>query len=339
MDTIDNSKWEKLVRTLNAQRRETQAAKRREEKEREESERLEVELGTLLDAQRPVNPIVITPQNGSKSEGTAVLVASDWHIEEPVDPKTVNDKNAYDLVESERRARLFFADGLEKIRLSIRDKGVTNVLVALLGDFITNSIHEESAATNLLPPGEAVEQCGNYLGGGFDLLLAKLPRHISIVVPCHSGNHGRTTKKQYHATSEGNSLERMMYLNLAARYHNDPRIRFELSPAYHSFADCYGYTVRFHHGHDIRYGGGVGGITIPVNKAINQWNHTQSADIDVFGHFHQFLDGGNFIANGSMIGYNAYAVSIKAKFEPPKQAFFVIEKGKGKTRVEPILFT
>jgi hypothetical protein len=66
----------------------------------------------------------------------------------------------------------------------------------------------------------------------------------------------------------------------------------------------YDVTVRFHHGHSIRYAGGVGGIYIPTNKAIAQWNKGRHADLDVFGHFHQLRDGGNFICNGSLIGYN-----------------------------------
>ena len=89
----------------------------------------------------------------------------------------------------------------------------------------------------------------------------------------------------------------------------------------------------------MRYGGGVGGLTIPVNKAIAQWDKLHQVDLDVFGHFHQFMDGGKFISNGSLIGYNAYAMSIKAGFEPPKQAMFLIDKKRFKTFVAPILFT
>ena len=94
--------------------------------------------------------------------------------------------------------------------------------------------------------------------------------------------------------------------------------------------------LRFHHGHGMKYGGGVGGIYIPINKAIAQWNKALRADLDVFGHWHQFRDGGNFICNGSIIGYNAYALRIKADYEEPKQAFFLMDKNRGKTIVAPI---
>ena len=97
-------------------------------------------------------------------------------------------------------------------------------------------------------------------------------------------------------------------------------------------------VIRFHHGHAIRYAGGVGGITIPVNKAIGQWQKMKNADVDCFGHWHQYMPLRNFVANGSMIGHNAFATSIKADFERPQQAFFLWDKKRKKTVQIPILF-
>ena len=86
----------------------------------------------------------------------------------------------------------------------------------------------------------------------------------------------------------------------------------------------------------MRYQGGVGGIFIPVNKAIAQWNRFKKAYLDIFGHFHQFIDGGNFICNGSIIGYGPFSLLIKAAYEPPRQSFLLIDKNRGKTIVAPI---
>jgi hypothetical protein len=41
--------------------------------------------------------------------------------------------------------------------------------------------------------------------------------------------------------------------------------------------------------------------------------------------------------NGSLIGYNAYALAIKASPEPPVQAFFLIDSRFGKTVVCPVI--
>jgi hypothetical protein len=70
---------------------------------------------------------------------------------------------------------------------------------------------------------------------------------------------------------------------------------------------------------------------LPAYKSISQWNKARKADLDVFGHFHQQKDGGNFVSNGSLIGWNSYAIRIKADFEKPSQAFFLIDKNFFKT--------
>ncbi len=110
----------------------------------------------------------------------------------------------------------------------------------------------------------------------------------------------------------------------------------------HSYIELYpgqpgATTIRFQHGHMVKYGGGVGGLTIPLNKAIAQWNRGKHADLDVLGHFHQMFDGGNFIVNGSLIGYDSFALSIKASYEKPKQALFLIDRKRGRTFTCPIL--
>jgi len=45
-----------------------------------------------------------------------------------------------------------------------------------------------------------------------------------------------------------------------------------------------------------------------------------------------------FVVNGSLIGYNAFALSIKAEYEPPSQAFFLIDKKRFRSVTIPILF-
>jgi hypothetical protein len=130
-----------------------------------------------------------------------------------------------------------------------------------------------------------------------------------------------------------------MYHSLKQQFADEPRVEFIVSDGYHTYVKVFDTTLRFHHGHSVKYGGGVGGITIPLNKSIAQWNKGRKADIDILGHFHTFVDGGNFVVNGSLIGYSAYSLSIKASPEPPVQAFFLIDSQIGKTIVAPIILT
>jgi hypothetical protein len=99
------------------------------------------------------------------------------------------------------------------------------------------------------------------------------------------------------------------------------------------------YKIRFHHGDVLNYQGGIGGVTIPASRAIMNWDKDRKAYLDVFGHFHTLmLDTGShkFVLNGSVCGYSPFAVSIKAPYEEPKQAFFLIDKHRGKTISTPI---
>lgn len=278
---------------------------------------------------------VIKPTKAGGSEATAVVIASDWHYEERVDAGTVNDLNGYDLDTARFRIELFFANVQRLITAKQRSITVKNLVLALLGDFISGTIHDELMEGNQLMPAEAVVGVQELIASGIEFLLKHTD--VNIIIPCHSGNHGRMTKKQRIATEKGNSLEYVMYHMLASHFKGEKRVTFMIAPGYHSYVDIAGYTIRFHHGHAIRFQGGVGGLTIPARKAIAQWNKARKADLDCFGHLHQFFYGGNFVCNGSVIGWNAYAINIKAEFEKPKQAFFLVNHGRKEiTDISPV---
>lgn len=299
-----------------------------------EHERLQEGVGIYKTLGPPsIDPITTKKSKGS-TEATVIMMASDWHVEEPVNPDVVNGLNEYDLEIAKARARKFFTSGLRLVNIVNRDVKVTHIILPLLGDFITNDIHDELPENNQLLPMEAILLAQELIASGISFLLENTDCKIRI--PCHSGNHGRTTKKVHHSSEHGHSLEFFMYRNLEKFYAAEARVEFIVSPAYHSYHQVYDTTIRFHHGHKINYYGGVGGIYIPVNKAIAQWNKARHADLDMFGHFHQFKDGGSFISNGSLIGYGPYAIAIKADYEPPRQVFTVIDNKHGRTFTCPI---
>jgi hypothetical protein len=137
------------------------------------------------------------------------------------------------------------------------------------------------------------------------------------------------TDKTHSQEEGGSSIEHYMYRNIAEYFEKEPRVKFIIAEGQHTYIQVYGLSLRFLHGHTVKFGGGVGGITIPVRKAIAQWNKARKADVSFFGHFHQRIDGGDFVGNGSLIGYNAFALSIKADYEPPAQQFVLISNYKG----------
>ena len=273
--------------------------------------------------------------SSTKSEATAVVLLSDWHYEEVVKSQAVNFLNKYDESIAKECILKVFQTTVKYIKLQQNETTIKTLVMALLGDFITGGIHDELKEGNPMLPGEAIWKVQNHIASGINFILENTD--VSLVIPCSTGNHGRTTEKQRVSTDFGNSYEWLMYKNLEAHFTGNERVKFIVNEGYHTYVDIYDYTLRFHHGHAIKYGGGVGGIYITVNKAIGQWNKSKKADLDCFGHFHQMKNGGNFITNGSMIGWNAYAIRIKADFEKPKQAFFMVDKKYFVNLVRPII--
>jgi hypothetical protein len=301
----------------------------------EEVKRLEKELDAALQITTNHPTHRITPSLSSgKNEAVAVVVASDWHCEETVEPENVSGINEYNLDIAKQSADNFFKKTVKLMFMYQQDVKIKTMILALLGDFISGNIHEENLETASLPPVEAALFAQELIESGLDFLIQNTT--ADIIVPCVSGNHARITQKKRNSTEAGNSLEYFVYKSIAKRYENSGRVKFIIPRNQFAFVEVYGSTIRFQHGDSIRYRGGVGDIFVPVNRQIPKWNNVRHADFDVFGHFHRRRDGGDFVSNGSLIGYNAFAQKCGFGFEKPMQEMFLWDKHHGRSIMSPI---
>lgn len=295
-------------------------------------EEQEQQVDTALAISKTPAHVTSIPKIKSGPGGSAVAfaIASDWHVEETVDPKTVNNLNAFDLTIASQRVRTFFQKVVRLTEIQRAGTKIDTLVLALLGDLMTGYIHEELRESNGLSPTETLLWLQDEVASGLKLL----EKHFDhIVIPCSYGNHGRCTIKPRHATGARNSYEWMLYHILKKQF---PQFDWRISDGYHNYLEVNGKVVRFHHGDDLKYQGGVGGLTIPVEKAIAQWNRAIKADLDIFGHWHQSQQNPKWISNSSLIGHNAYAIAIKAGYEPPSQTFFLMDSKRGRTITAPI---
>ena len=298
---------------------------------------LEAEKEAILEIKGgAVSRDISIPSTTEKGEATALWLASDWHVGEKVTFGQTNGINEYNPKIAKERGERFFRNALKLTSISGAEVNIKTVVLALLGDFVTNHLHEQNIETNYMAPIEETIYAQNIIISGLEYVLKHSKYNLTLV--CVSGNHARTTDKVRFGSENGHSLEYFMYCSIANYFRNEKRITVIIPEGAHAYINVYTYTVRFLHGHDIKYGGGVGGITIPINKAIAQWDRARQAYLTCCGHFHQLFDGGSFLVNGSMIGYNAFALSIKASAERPAQRFCLIDKTRGKTITAPILF-
>jgi len=148
-------------------------------------------------------------------------------------------------------------------------------------------------------------------------------------VPLVSGN---TTMKMRVSTRTENSLEWLMYQTLASRFTNEPRVKFVIEDGLYTYVDVFDTTIGFTHGDQFKYQGGVGGLLIPVRRGLNEIRKYRPGRKVVFcmGHFHERLDTGDIVVNGSAIGITPYGLSINAKPEPRSQHLFLIDSSRGK---------
>jgi len=290
------------------------------DRERERADALVALKG--ISAARPPQRVA---KSDKKHDATMVVLLSDIHCEEVVRSEQVNGLNAFDLEVCEARLaelqRRFFAM-LEHERQLAR---VDRVVLWLGGDLISGMIHPELAEENSLHPLAAIRWIGERMRGFLDA-VADNAREVVVATSC--GNHGRTTEKL--RTNEADtSYEHHLYLTMRAA-EKRRNVRWQIGEGHLNYLDLDGFKVRFCHGHAIRYQGGIGGIHVPLNKAIAAWDATERADLTCLGHWHQFSWGraGRYVSNGSVIGHSAYAVRIKASFEPPCQAAIVIDHGR-----------
>lgn len=263
-------------------------------------------------------------RTGGLREGTALAMASDWHIDEVVHPAQVNGRNRYNPEISARRMTRFFESVLWAINSQRNTFTIRDLVLWLGGDLITNFLHEDNVLTNAMSPPEALAYAQASISDGIRFLLTD-PELERIVIPCNDGNHGRMSKRMGSSSRTKMSLETMLYRMLAREFANEPRVKFIIAEGEHLYYKVYGRTIRFVHGDSIKYGGGIGGIMIPIMKALASWNTLHHADLTCLGHFHQRLVLPDLMANSSLIGYSPFSLTIKARFEPPSQNFSVLE--------------
>lgn len=286
------------------------------DRERERADAL-VSLRHISAVDRPATP----PAKAARHAATMMLLVSDVHCEETVRPETVNNANSFNLEVCDARLLELQHRFLAMLE---HERGLANIDRVVLwfgGDMISGMIHPELAEENSLHPLAAIRWIGERLRSFLDA-VSDNAREVIVATSC--GNHGRTTEKL--RTNEADtSYEQHLYLTMRAA-ETRANVRWHIGEGHLNYLDLDGFVLRFCHGHAIRYQGGIGGVHVPLKKAIAAWDTTQRADLTCIGHWHQFSAGNNYVTNGSVIGASAYSVRIKAEGRNnPCQAAVVID--------------
>ena len=261
-----------------------------------------------------------------KAEGSkyAIALFSDAHIEETVTAASVLGKNEYNIDIAKQRIETYFTN----LACCLNKDGVERLIFASLGDTISGYIHDELSQTNGMSPLEATLLAQNLIYSGLCFLCnntkLKQIQFIGIV-----GNHSRTTKKIQHANGYKLSYEWLMYKNIEQRCGTAKLpIVFNIPDSELAIVDTDdGRRFIFCHGFQIR-GSGTGtvcGIYPALNRLSLKWNNTFNQDRIFLGHFHCCTSITNAAVNGSIIGYNTFAMTNGFAYEEPCQYYVVYD--------------
>lgn len=258
----------------------------------------------------------------------AVALFSDAHIEETVEPASVLGKNEYNVSIAEARIKNYF----NNLAICINKDHVEELIFASLGDTISGYIHDELAQTNGLTPSEATIKAQSLIYGGLKFLCdnTKLNsiKFIGIV-----GNHSRTTKKIQHSNGYKLSFEWIMYQNIKNMCEiTGLPIEFNIPESEMAVVDMPdGKRFVFVHGYQIKSGGNgtVCGIYPALNRLAMKWDRTFNQDKIYLGHFHSCVSIPNAVVNGSIIGFNSFALSNGFAYEEPAQMYEVYDTERG----------
>lgn len=311
----------------------------------DELERVEQMLEIALDMREDASeyrPITIkTREKGVGREGTVVGLFSDIHPEEVIKPETVNGLNEFNPEIARERVHTMIEGYrwyLETIRARNNKAGynIRDFILVLGGDLISNTIHPDLSESVALLPADACVFVFDLIQTVIDALLQD--KHLErIVVPCLLGNHDRMTPKIRHQTKAGTSLATIIYHMLRKMYAGEDRLVWDIARSNMTYTEVYGKLIRSTHGDDMRYGGGVGGIHIPLRKKLDRWNQTRHAAITNVHHFHTAMTGSDYVVNGSVIGYTGFSQAIGAGLEPPAQMMYTIDPDRGKRFSFPVV--
>jgi hypothetical protein len=258
----------------------------------------------------------------------AVALFSDAHIEETVSPASVLGKNEYNVSIAETRIKNYF----NNLASCINKDHVEELIFASLGDTISGFIHDELTQTNELTPSEATIKAQSLIYCGLDFLCKNTSlnsiKFIGIV-----GNHSRTTKKVQHSNGYKMSYERIMYQNIKSMCEiTGLPVEFNIPESEMAVVDMPdGKRFVFVHGYQIKSGGSgtVCGIYPALNRLAMKWDRTFNQDKIYLGHFHTCVSIPNAVVNGSIIGFNAFALSNGFPYEEPAQMYEVYDTERG----------
>jgi hypothetical protein len=291
------------------------------------------DLLTSIDGVGSAPPRWLSPPKAKAGTGIVNLMLSDLHFDEVISSAQMNGVNAYNRQIAAFRLQRTFDKFIQQWRDYVTGIKYEGCAVWLGGDLFSGNIHEELRITNEMPVMASLDFWIDPMIAGLRLLADEFGR---VHVPSVVGNHGRNTYKPIMKNRVEDNFDWLFTRVLHRELRGDKRLTWDIPLTADVIVQQYDTRILMTHGDQARGGSGISGIQTPLallnfRKSKNYGAMDLPYDHMVMGHFHQYLTLPGVTVNGSLKGFDEYALISNFGFEIPQQATWVTTPERGIT--------
>jgi len=136
-----------------------------------------VQVKKAQDFVKPIKPREI--KSGCR-EATWVALASDWHIEETVEPEKVNGVNSYNLSIARNRVERYFSGVSWLVNYHAYKFKLRDGILWLGGDLITGYLREENLEDNACSPVQAIAKLQSWISDGIRYRYRQAKNYLQL---------------------------------------------------------------------------------------------------------------------------------------------------------------
>ena len=291
-----------------------------------------------MESQRIQPPTWMTPAKPKRSAATLVVMLSDTHFDEVVNPEEMEGLNAYNREIAVMRLEKWAQNVIKLSRHYLSGVTYDGLVIILGGDIFTGDIHEELQITNEDTMIGSLLFWSEQIAAAVQLLADEFKKcHVVSVV----GNHGRTTRKPRMKQRVRTNFDWLLAKMVERNFAKDKRVTFTIPESADAWLQIYEHGHLITHGDQVSGGGGIGGIYPPIMRMRARKHQRYMVTGKSFqtlwlGHWHQYISTPSMVVNGSLKGFDEYALLMGFGFEQPQQALAVITPEKNITFQAPV---
>ena len=266
---------------------------------------------------------------------------SDGHFDEVVDPRQVNWINAYNREIAEMRLRRFFEKCITLCDDYLKGVNYPGFVLPVSGDMFSGNIHEELRESNEDVLCASLMYWLEPLEAGIEMLADRFGK---VFIPWVVGNHPRQTQKPRSKGGVKDNFDWLLGSLLQRDFarKKDKRVTFKIAEAFDLSFSVYSTRYLQVHGDGFKGGSGIAAQLSPMfigdsRKRERQVAINEPYDIMLMGHWHYRSCLPTVKGNGSLKGYDEYAMQKTLKFQEPQQSFWLTTPEHGITMEAPIL--